>query len=206
MIQTGGTKGNHPQDTLMNAETVKYFTNEAYEVGRYEESIERSRASYPNMQFKSRSLSIIQTLIWTWNLLAGCLLCAHEIAGGKRDPASFMTFVLYSQQLEDPIQSLTWVTNYLRSTLASMDEMMAVLKLEPTVNDVPDAPPLVMSGGEIEFENVNFHTALTRKDFPTSRSRFQRVKPSALLDPPEEESRRFCVSWSGFGTHPLAGF
>ncbi|KAG0294405.1 ATP-binding cassette sub- B member 6, mitochondrial [Linnemannia gamsii] len=156
MIQADGESGSHPTETLMNAETVKYFTNEAYEVGRYEESIERSRTSTPGLHLKSQSLGIIQTIIWTWNLLAGCLLCAHEISSGKREPASFMTFVLYSQQLESPIQSLTWVMDHLRHTLASMDEMMAILKLEPTVNDVPNAPPLVITGGEIEFENVSF--------------------------------------------------
>jgi ATP-binding cassette subfamily B (MDR/TAP) protein 6 len=156
MIQTGSARRSHPAETLMNAETVKYFTNEAYEVGRYEESIEWSRKSNPGLNFKTRFLGVIQTIIWTWNLLAGCLLCAHEISTGKREPASFMTFVLYSQQLEGPIQSLTWVMDNLRNTLASLDQMMSVLKLEPTVNDVPDAPPLVVSGGEIVFEDVSF--------------------------------------------------
>ncbi|KAF9549806.1 ATP-binding cassette sub- B member 6, mitochondrial [Mortierella hygrophila] len=184
MIQTGGTRRSQPQETLMNAETVKYFTNEAYEVGRYEESIERSsRASNPSFNFRRRSLSIIQTLIWTWNLLAGCLLCAHEISSGKRDPASFMTFVLYSQQLEGPIQSLTWVTDHLRSTLASVDEMMAVLKLEPTVNDVPDAPQLVISGGEIEFENVSFQYSPDKRGLSNISFKVQKGQTVGIVGP-----------------------
>lgn len=183
MIQTGGTRGSHPQETLMNAETVKYFTNEAYELGRYEESIERSRTSSPNWKFKSQSLSIIQTLLWSWNLLAGCLLCAHEISSGKRDPASFMTFVLYSQQLEGPIQSLTWLTDHLRHTLASVDEMMAVFKLEPTVNDVPNAPPLVMSGGEIEFENVSFQYGPDKRGLSNISFKVQKGQTVGIVGP-----------------------
>ncbi|KAF9142563.1 ATP-binding cassette sub- B member 6, mitochondrial, partial [Mortierella sp. GBA39] len=184
MIQTGGTRRSHPQETLMNAETVKYFTNEAYEVGRFEERIERrSRALDPNVFLTNRFLSIIQTLIWTWNLLAGCLLCAHEISSGKRDPASFMTFVLYSQQLEGPIQSLTWVTDHLRSTLASVDEMMAVLKLEPTVDDVPDAPPLVISGGEIEFENVSFQYNPDKRGLSNISFKVQKGQTVGIVGP-----------------------
>ncbi|KAH7047857.1 hypothetical protein BKA57DRAFT_463507 [Linnemannia elongata] len=183
MIEAGGTRRSHPQETLMNAETVKYFTNEAYEVGRYEEVIEMSRTSSPNLQFKTQALSVIQTLIWTWNLLAGCLLCAHEISSGKRDPASFMTFVLYSQQLEGPIQSLTWVTDHLRNTLASVDEMMAVLNLEPTVNDVPDAPPLVMSGGEIEFENVSFQYSHDKRGLSNVSFKIQKGQTVGIVGP-----------------------
>ncbi|KAF9322754.1 ATP-binding cassette sub- B member 6, mitochondrial [Linnemannia elongata] len=183
MIEAGGTRRSHPQETLMNAETVKYFTNEAYEVGRYEEIIEMSRTSSPNLQFKTQALSVIQTLIWTWNLLAGCLLCAHEISSGKRDPASFMTFVLYSQQLEGPIQSLTWVTDHLRTTIASVDEMMAVLNLEPTVNDVPDAPPLVMSGGEIEFENVSFQYSHDKRGLSNVSFKIQKGQTVGIVGP-----------------------
>ncbi|KAF8946121.1 ATP-binding cassette sub- B member 6, mitochondrial [Haplosporangium gracile] len=182
MIQTGGARS-HPVDTLMNAETVKYFTNEAYEVGRYEESIESSRKSGPGLQFKSRFLSIIQTIIWTWNLLAGCLLCAHEISSGQRDPASFMTFVLYSQQLEYPIQSLSWVTDHLRNTLATMDEMMAIFKLEPTINDIPDAPPLVMSGGEIEFENVSFQYSPDKRGLSNISFKVQKGQTVGIVGP-----------------------
>ncbi|KAF9148721.1 ATP-binding cassette sub- B member 6, mitochondrial [Linnemannia schmuckeri] len=183
MIQTGGARRSHPTDTLMNAETVKYFTNEAYEVGRYEESIENSRKSDPGLQFKFRSLSIIQTIIWTWNLLAGCLLCAHEISSGQRDPASFMTFVLYSQQLEGPIQTLSWVTNHLRDSLASLDEMMAVFKLEPTVNDIPDAPPLVMAGGEIEFENVSFQYSPDKRGLSNISFKVQKGQTVGIVGP-----------------------
>ncbi|KAK3846017.1 MAG: P-loop containing nucleoside triphosphate hydrolase protein [Linnemannia gamsii] len=156
MIGSNGTRRDHSTETLLNAETVKYFTNEAYEVARYKESIERPQAMMPVVHLKYQALSVAHTIIWTCNLLAGCLLCAYEISNGQRDPASFMTFVIYSQQLESPFESLTWMSGSLRTYLADMDEMMAILKLEPTVKDIPDAPPLVISGGEIEFENVSF--------------------------------------------------
>ncbi|KAG0259258.1 ATP-binding cassette sub- B member 6, mitochondrial [Linnemannia exigua] len=155
-IGFNGVSRDHPTETLTNAETVKYFTNEAYEVARYKESIERPRRMMPVTHLKYQALSIVHTIIWTCNLLAGCLLCAYEISNEQRDPASFMTFVIYSQQLESPFQSLTWMSDHLRATLADIDEMMAIFKLEPTVKDIPDAPPLVISGGEIEFENVSF--------------------------------------------------
>ncbi|KAG0298953.1 ATP-binding cassette sub- B member 6, mitochondrial [Linnemannia gamsii] len=105
MVKSGSILRSPPLETLMNAETVKYFTNESYEVARYQESI----------------------------------------------------------QLENPIQSLTCVAENLRMNLASMDELIATLKLEPTVNDVPDAPPLIISGGEIEFENVSFQYSPDKK-------------------------------------------
>ncbi|KAF9903565.1 ATP-binding cassette sub- B member 6, mitochondrial [Linnemannia zychae] len=155
MIDRSCVAKGHPTETLANAETVKYFTNEAYEVARYKESIVEPTNS-PRYNLRRQALSVSHTIIWTWNLLAGSLLCAYEISNGQRDPSSFMTFVIYSQQLESPFHSLTWMTNHLRATLADMDKMMEIFRLEPTVKDIPDAPPLVISGGGIEFENVCF--------------------------------------------------
>ncbi|KAF9084825.1 ATP-binding cassette sub- B member 6, mitochondrial [Mortierella sp. GBA35] len=163
MIESGPSRSN-PLDTLSNAETVKYFTNEAFEVGRLHEDTERRRRqTEPDLDFEYRLFSFMETLIWTWNLLAGCLLCAYEISHGTRDPTSFMTYVIYSQQLEGPVSSLTSLTQHVQSTAASMDRLLAILNLESTVKDIPDAPPLAVAGGEIEFENVSFQYGPDKK-------------------------------------------
>lgn len=90
-------------DSLQNFETVKHFSNEAFEVDRYRAGL----AGYSEMSLRStveNSLLVMpRGLLWSWNLFIGCALCATEIAQGKRDPSSFMTFVLHTKQLEDPV-------------------------------------------------------------------------------------------------------
>lgn len=93
-------------DSLQNFETVKHFTNEVFEVDRYRAGL----VGYSKMSLRATIedslLTMPRGLIWSWNLFIGCALCATEIAQGKRDASSFMTFVLHSKQLEDPVSHL----------------------------------------------------------------------------------------------------
>ena len=59
-------------------------------------------------------LTMPRGLIWSWNMCIGCALCATEIAQGKRDASSFMTFVLHSKQLEDAASHLIFSFYFVR--------------------------------------------------------------------------------------------
>ncbi|KAF9933543.1 ATP-binding cassette sub- B member 6, mitochondrial [Linnemannia zychae] len=176
----------NPTESLMNIETVKYFANEAFEVGRYQEHIKSSRGNTPAQGRRYRLTRFIQSVIWTGNLLAGCLLCAYEISHGLRDPASFLTFVIYSQQLEGPILTLSSITNQLRHVIATMDEMIEFLNEEPTVMDIPGASPLVISGGrggDIEFENVSFQYGPDKKGLSNISFKVPKGKMVGIVGP-----------------------
>ncbi|KAF8948608.1 ATP-binding cassette sub- B member 6, mitochondrial [Haplosporangium gracile] len=150
-------------DSLQNFETVKHFTNEAFEVDRYRAGL----VGYSKMSLRATiedSLLMMPTgLIWSWNLFIGCVLCATEIAQGKRDPSSFMTFVLHSKQLENPVDTFGWVFSSIERQFNYIEKLFSILEAEPTVKDIPNAPSLITKNGDIEFEDVSFQYSPDKK-------------------------------------------
>src|SRR4051812_43458074 len=75
-------------DSLLNFETVKYYSAENFEVQRYAQAIER----YQVADFKSSSslnvLNLSQNAVITGGLLVGCLLCAYEVVKGDLSKGS----------------------------------------------------------------------------------------------------------------------
>ncbi|KAF9920569.1 hypothetical protein FBU30_009576 [Linnemannia zychae] len=162
-ISSSNKASSYASDSLQNFDTVKYFSNEANEVDRYRRGIEGYKAISFKTTISENLFSMPMSFLWSWNLLLGCGLCAYEISQGKRDPSSFMTFVLHSKQLEDPVDMFGWIFSVLGRYIISIDELFAILEKEPTVKDIPNAPPLQAKGGEIEFKDVSFQYGPDKK-------------------------------------------
>ncbi|KAF9571550.1 ATP-binding cassette sub- B member 6, mitochondrial [Mortierella alpina] len=143
-------------DSLTNYETVKYFTAESFEVSQYRKSYKKTSGKSLKISMVYEAMDMIDSLVWTANSLIGCLMCAYEISLGQRHVGSFMSFIVYIKQLEGPVDAMAYYVNDLRREFVSMEKLLKILEKEPTVKDVPDAEPLVVNDGEIEFENVSF--------------------------------------------------
>lgn len=90
-------------DSLLNFETVKYYSNEQFEVDRYREAIRKYMEADYKSQVTYQLLNLMQTFVITLGLMAGCLLCAYEISQGKRKVKDFVIFLTYLAQLYQPV-------------------------------------------------------------------------------------------------------
>uniref|UniRef100_A0A671Z1Y2 ATP binding cassette subfamily B member 6 (LAN blood group) n=1 Tax=Sparus aurata TaxID=8175 RepID=A0A671Z1Y2_SPAAU len=98
-------------DSLLNFETVKYYSAEDYEVGCFEEAI----LKYQHCEWKSSaSLALLnqtQNVIIGSGLLAGSLLCAYLVSEGQFQVGDYVLFGTYIIQLYTP---LNWFGTYYR--------------------------------------------------------------------------------------------
>ena len=85
-------------DSLLNYETVKYFSAEEREAARYD----RAMARYEDASVKSyTSLAVLnagQAIIFTIGLAAAMVMCAYEIKRGRQDGRRFRA----DQRHDDP--------------------------------------------------------------------------------------------------------
>ncbi|KAF8490345.1 hypothetical protein F5888DRAFT_1808164 [Russula emetica] len=149
------TRGIHT-DCLLNYETVKYFNGEEYEGERYRDSIK----NYQTLEYRVISamnlLNLVQNLIITVGLLVGCMIVAQKIVNNQLDPSYFVFFVTYLAQLYGPLNMLGAMYRAMTRTLVDAEKLLELLNEPTDINDKPDAPDLVVSDGEIEFDNVSF--------------------------------------------------
>ncbi|KAF9983920.1 ATP-binding cassette sub- B member 6, mitochondrial [Modicella reniformis] len=182
-VEVGDNSYGKAMDSLISFETVKYFSAEAFEVSQYRKGLEKSRGKSFKISVTYELLDMFETFAWTLNSLVGCLLCAYEISRGERDVGSFMSYVVYTKQLESPVDSMAWYFKNLRSNFVSMEKILQLLEEEPTVKDIPGAKPVIVTGGEIVFDNVSFQYDENKKGLQNVSFTVPKGKTVAIVGP-----------------------
>ena len=143
-------------DSLLNFETVKYFGAEAREAARYDKAMAR----YERMSVRTYvSLAVLnagQALIFTLGLVAVLLMCVAEIKNGRRTVGDFVLLNLMMLQLYQPLNFMGMVYRDIKQAIVDIEAMFAILDQNPEIEDVPGAPPLRVTAGDVRFENVEF--------------------------------------------------
>ena len=143
-------------DSLLNFETVKYFNNEKHETRRFDVSMEKySRASIQS-QISLSILNTGQAVIMAVGQGVVLVLAAMMVKSGEVRLGQFVAANLIIIQLYQPLNLLGTVYREITQGLVDMEAMFRLLNQPQEVRDRPDAKPLVVSGGEIRFEDVVF--------------------------------------------------
>lgn len=143
-------------DSLLNFETVKYFNAEAREAQRYDGAM----AAYEGLAVKTGySLSLLnagQSLIITSGLVAVMVMAGFGVQAGRLTVGDFVMVNAYMIQITMPLGFLGTVYREIRQALVDMGEMFGLLGQPAEVNDAPNAKPIVVTGGEVTFDDVHF--------------------------------------------------
>lgn len=144
-------------DSLLNFETIKYFSAEALETRLYGEAARRLADTSVKVETSLAWLNVGQALI-TNLLMAGAM--ALSVVGWQRGVLTPGDLVLVNTlllQLFRPLDMLGWVYREIRQGLVDMAAMFRLLDTAPEVADAADARPLRVAGGAISFRDVRFH-------------------------------------------------
>ncbi len=143
-------------DSLLNYETVKYFTNEQYEADHYDAEL----ANWEQARRRSRlSLFLLnsgQALVISVAITAMLALAAQRVASGELTLGDFVLINAFMVQLFVPLNFLGFVYREIKSSTANIENLFALLRVAPALATPPDAPPLAINGGAISFNGVSF--------------------------------------------------
>lgn len=144
-------------DSLLNFETVKYYSAESYEVDCYKKAILDFQIEEWKSMVTLNILNILQNIIVCCGLLTGSLLCLHMVVTGTGlTIGDYILFTSYIIQLYVP---LNWFGTYYRAiqkNFVDMENMFDLLKEEQEIIDPPGAGKLEVKRGQVEFSNVSF--------------------------------------------------
>ena len=143
-------------DSLLNFETVKYFNNEKHETRRYDISMERFANASIQSDISLYILNTGQAAIMALGMGVVMVLTAFGIKDGRLTVGDFVTANAILMQLYQPLNLLGTVYREITQGLVDMEAMFRLLNRPQEVQDKPGAKPLVVSGGEIRFEDVVF--------------------------------------------------
>jgi ATP-binding cassette, subfamily B, heavy metal transporter len=143
-------------DSLLNYETVKYFSAEEREAKRYD----RSMARYEDASVKAyTSLAVLnagQAIVFTIGLAAAMVLCAHGIEAGRNTVGDFVMINAMMIQLYQPLNFMGLVYREIKQAVIDIEIMFSILARKPEIQDRLGALALKVRAGTIRFENVSF--------------------------------------------------
>jgi ABC-type transport system involved in Fe-S cluster assembly fused permease/ATPase subunit len=143
-------------DSLLNYETVKYFTNEEHEAEHYD----RELANWESARRKNRlslfALNAGQALIIAAAMSGAMILAAVQVLEGSMTLGDFVLINAFMMQVFMPLNFLGFVYREMKGSMANIEKMFDLLQQKPKVKEAENAKPLHITEGAIRFEHVSF--------------------------------------------------
>src|ERR1700752_4084954 len=143
-------------DSLLNYETVKYFGAETREAARYDRSMQRYEEASVNAYTSLAVLNAGQAVIFTAGLATTMMMCVFGIRNGTHTVGDFVLINAMMIQLYVPLNFMGMVYREMKQAIIDIEKMFNVLQRDPEIKDVPGAKPLVVTSGNMRFEDVRF--------------------------------------------------
>ncbi|MFN3348620.1 ABCB family ABC transporter ATP-binding protein/permease [Pseudorhodoplanes sp.] len=143
-------------DSLLNYETVKYFTAEEREAKRYDRSMERYEKASVQTYTSLAVLNAGQAAIFSVGLAAVMVMCARGIQAGTNTVGDFVMINAMMIQLYQPLNFMGMVYREIKQAVTDIETMFGILARDPEIRDKPGAPALHVGKAAIQFDNVSF--------------------------------------------------
>mmetsp|Transcript_16120 Transcript_16120/g.34837 ORF Transcript_16120/g.34837 Transcript_16120/m.34837 type:complete len:879 (-) Transcript_16120:38-2674(-) len=148
-------------DSLVNYETVKYFTAEEYERTEYRSVVQKFQKYSMATQRSLSLLNILQQLIVNFALGGGLVLSAQALVEGEgKELGDFVAVNVYILNVFTPLNFLGTIYNMVVNALVEMKNFGQLLAEPSDIKDEPHAPAADMHPKPgvpiVEFKNVCF--------------------------------------------------
>lgn len=156
------------EDNLSGIRVVKSFANEKIEMKKFQKGnlgfLDSKREYYFVMAFFHSGLGLFISLINAAVITGGGFFILKKVIS----LGDLLTFLLYINNLIDPVKKLINFTEQFQNGITGFDRFMEILDIEPDIQDKKGAKELKDVKGDIEFQNVSFKYEGTNFDIFTN--------------------------------------
>lgn len=156
MMQRDTEANTKAVDSLLNFETVKYFTNEDHERRRFDVALEGYERAAIQSQTSLSMLNCGQGLIIAVGLVGVMALAAFGVQDGTMTVGDFVAVNTFLIQLYLPLNILGFAYRETTQSLVEMEKMFELLSVDRDIKDKSGANDLELARGTVEFSNVSF--------------------------------------------------
>lgn len=157
-------------DSLMNFETVKAFAAEARETERYNQAVRAYARASVQSNATLQGLNAAQGFIQNLGLAVMVAAAGYAISHGTMGAGDIAAVTLVMLNLYGPLNILGFAWREIKQSSIDMEAMYALLDEVPDIADKPNAAPLAVTSGTVEFDRVGFvhdgrHAGLSEVSF-----------------------------------------
>ena len=144
------------EDSLLGQRVVKAFAAEAQEREKFAEgnrAFENIKTlTYHAMAAFNTSTRLFDGLMYFVVILAGGLALVH----GTINAGDLVAYVLYVSTLIATIRRIVEFAEQFQRGMTGIERFLEIMDTPVAITDTPDAKPLTVRKGEIEFQDVSF--------------------------------------------------
>ncbi|MGI6094504.1 MAG: ABC transporter ATP-binding protein [Lachnospiraceae bacterium] len=144
------------EDSLSGIRVVKSFANEKEEMRKFGRDnarfVDTKRKSYQYMGTYNAGMGAFTTLITIAVMLVGAYLIMKQ----RLDVTDLVTFLLYINNLTDPVKKLVTFTEQFQNGYSGYERFLEIMAIAPDIKDKEDAVVLTDVKGEVVFDHVSF--------------------------------------------------
>jgi ATP-binding cassette subfamily B protein len=144
-------------DSLINYDTVKYFTSEAVEEQRFQQIMGQWTEAAITNQKALFTLHVGQSAIIACGVAAIMLLAGQAVMMRAMTVGDLVLINAYVLQVCLPLNALGFVYREARDAWVNAERLFQLLRERPEIEEPADMPALQPKRGEVVFENVSFH-------------------------------------------------
>ncbi|MGB0938336.1 MAG: ABCB family ABC transporter ATP-binding protein/permease, partial [Colwellia sp.] len=143
-------------DSLLNYETVKYFTNEQYEAKAYDKQLAEWEEAKIKNRYSLFALNGGQALIVALSMTSMLALAAYNVSQGTMTLGDFVLINAFMMQIFMPLNFLGFVYREIKGSLANIENLFGLLDKKPKITDKENAQDLHIKTAKINFNKVHF--------------------------------------------------
>ena len=170
-------------DGMLNYETVKYFSNEEFELRQYDETLDKWEGAAVKSQASMSMLNFGQGAVIAIGVTLMMIYAARGVVDGNMTLGDLVLVNTMMLQLFIPLNFLGIIYRALKYALADMDMMLKLLDTKQEIRDRPDAKELVVTDAVVEFDNVCFDYNKDRRILKNVSFTIPHAKKVAVVGP-----------------------
>lgn len=142
--------------TLRGMRVVRAYRREDFEVARASKAINRTlEFTMRGARARAASGPAVEVLVGCGFALAVYVVGQKGLTGAV-SLGHFMGFMTSALLLYQPLKSVATLQTAIQEGVAAASRVFGIIDQERDLKEVPNAPPLALDAGTIEFENVSF--------------------------------------------------
>jgi len=143
-------------DSLLNYDTVKYFTNEKVESKRFSGIMDNWAEAVVTNQKALFVLHVGQSAIIALGVASVMLLAGSDVLAQRMTVGDLILINAYVIQICLPLNALGFVYREAKDAVVNAEKLFQLLREKPEITESPGLPKLHVGRGEVVFEHVRF--------------------------------------------------
>ncbi len=143
-------------ESVSQVKVVKSFIREATELKFFNRQLQKvTEITKPQSKYW-HSRDTFRRLILNIIFFAVYVVIFIQAANGDYSPGDAVTLMLLAMNIRLPIFTITFLVENTQRAIADSKDYFEVMSTQPSIKDLPNAKPLKITQGEIEFQDVEF--------------------------------------------------